>query len=104
MDARIEDLRSRQSAAANRSAELLEIARESWAERIDVVTSHDDLVFVQTGEDWRSARSIRVAWKDSFYEFWYRGATGVDGLTAADRCGPENASAVLDAFLMQLVD
>ena len=103
-DERIEDLRSRRSAAAHRSAELLETARGSWAERVDVVTSHHDLVFMPLGEKWPGGHSVRVAWKDSFYEFWYRGAVGVGGLTAADRCAPDKAGAVLEAFLSQLVD
>ena len=103
-DERIDDLRSRRSAAAHRSADLLESACGSWAERIGVVTSHHDLVFMPLGERWPGGHSVRVAWKGTFYEFCYRGMVGISGLTAADRCAPDKAGAVLEAFLCQLVD
>ncbi len=96
----------------NLIADLMEEVRPDWE---GVLEAHLGIVgadFWRVGEEWPDRHLVRAVLApagrpdqaDPVFEFLYGGNTGFKGLTAADRCRPDKARAVLTAFLHNLAE
>ena len=100
-DERVAALLSRSNVpAARATGALLAEAKERWEGRIVPRTSMHDLLFTVPGYPFPFESSVSVSWADDVFT-----VSLMDGpvVRTADRCRLENAAAVLDAHLAQLV-
>ncbi len=89
--------------AASANALLLADARNRWEGQVVARTSMHDLLFTVPGESYPFPTSVRVHWDDGVFEFQLLGHQSTL-LVTADRCTDSKSLAVLDSFLMQLVE
>lgn len=87
--------------AAQATADLLVRAQSRWEERVLPDLWMHDLRFVAVGDTGRRVDEVRVSWEADAYLFTLRDGRG--HVVTADNASAQNADAVLDAFLVQLV-
>ncbi len=100
-DERVAALLSRSNVPAARAAgALLGEAKERWEGRVVPRTSMHDLLFTVPGYLFPFEEFVRASWADHVFT-----VSLMEGpvVRTADRCRLENAAAVLDAHLAQLV-
>lgn len=88
--------------AARALGALLADAGERWEGRVVPLTSMHDLVFTVPGQSYPFEALVNVSWKDDVFTIRLEERGGL--VRAADHCREANAPAVLDAFLVQLVE
>jgi hypothetical protein len=83
---------------------LLREAQPKWEGKVGLTKSMlDYLILYRLGEPFPWGSEVRVSYADGALEFQLiRNARRAPVVITADRATPENAYAVLDAFLMQL--
>ena len=99
----VSSLRRDEVPAASANAQLLEGARDRWEGQVVARRSMHDLFFTVPGKSYPFPTSVRVHWDDGVFEFQLRSHQS-RLLVTADRCTDSNSRAVLDSFLMQLVE
>jgi hypothetical protein len=86
--------------AGEAEADLLASTQTRWQGKAVPWTSHEDVVFTRRGERPLLDDTVRVSYANGVFEFKLLRQGSL--LVTADRCRQANASAVLDAFLIQL--